>query len=70
MIFPDHYQFNKSEVSNIVKYAKEKDLQIVMTEKDFCKINKFHYNEIKYLKIIMKIDNCEKLIKLILDKYD
>ena len=70
MIFPDHYQFKKSEIVNIVKYAEERNLQIVMTEKDYFKIKKFNYNEIKYLKIKLKIDNCEKLIKLISDKYD
>ena len=70
MIFPDHYQFKKSEMENILKYAEERNLQIVMTEKDYFKIKKFNHNEIKYLKIILKIDNCEKLIKLISDKYD
>tara|TARA_B100001989_G_C24519341_1_gene454961 strand:- start:394 stop:1326 length:933 start_codon:yes stop_codon:yes gene_type:complete len=70
IIFPDHYQFKKSEIVNIVKYANERNLQIVMTEKDYFKVKKFNYNEIKYLKIILKIDNCEKLIKLISDKYD
>ena len=70
MGFPDHYQFSKSEISNIVKYAEERNLQIVMTEKDYFKIKKFNYNEIKYLRIILKIENCEKLIKLISDKYD
>ena len=70
MIFPDHYQFKKSEMENILKYAEERNLQIVMTEKDYFKIKQFNHNEIKYLKIILKIDNCEKLIKLISDKYD
>ncbi len=70
MIFPDHYQFKKSEILNIIKYAEEKDLQIVMTEKDYFKTKKFNYNEIKYLKIILKIENCEKLIKLVSDVYD
>ncbi len=70
IIFPDHYQFKRSEIVNIVKYANERNLQIVMTEKDYFKVKKFNYNEIKYLKIILKIDNYEKLIKLISDKYD
>ena len=70
MIFPDHYQFKKSEIVNIVKYAEERNLQIIMTEKDYFKIKKFNFNEIKYLKIILKIENCEKLIKLVSDVYD
>ena len=70
MIFPDHYQFKKSEVANIVKYAEERNLHIVMTEKDYFKIKKFNYDQIRYFKIILKIDNCEKLIKLISNQYD
>ena len=70
MIFPDHYQFKKSEIVNIMKYAEERNLQIVMTEKDYFKIKKFNYNQIAYLKIILKIDNCDKLIKLISKQYD
>ena len=70
MIFPDHYQFKKSEIVKIVKYAEERNLQIVMTEKDYFKIKKFNFNEIKYLKIMLKIENCEKLIKLVSDIYD
>ena len=70
IIFPDHYQFKKSEIVNIVKYAEEKNLQIIMTEKDYFKIKKFNLNEIKYLKIILKIENCEKLIKLVSNIYD
>ena len=70
MIFPDHYQFKKSEIVSIVKYAEERNLQIVMTEKDYFKIKKFNFNEIKYLKIILKIENCEKLIKLVSNVYD
>ncbi len=70
MIFPDHYQFKKSEIANIVNYAEERNLQIIMTEKDYFKIKKFNYNQIRYLKIILKIDNCEELIKLISKQYD
>ena len=70
MIFPDHYQFKRFEILNIIKYAKAKNLEIIMTEKDYFKIKKFNYSEIKYLKVILKIDNCEKLIKLISDIYD
>ena len=70
MIFPDHYQFKESEIANIVKYAEERNLQIVMTEKDYFKIKKFNYNQIRYLKIVLKIDNCEELIKLISKQYD
>ncbi len=70
MIFPDHYQFKKSEILNIIEFAKEKNLQIIMTEKDYFKIKKFNCSEIGYLKIEIKIENCEKLIKLISSIYD
>ena len=69
-IFYSKYYPIKSEILNIIEFAKEKNLQIIMTEKDYFKIKKFKCSEIGYLKIEIKIENCEKLIKLISSIYD
>ena len=37
LVFPDHYIFSKNQILNIKKKAKEKNLKIIMTEKDFSK---------------------------------
>ena len=68
--FPDHYEFNKREFLDILKEAEKNNLQIIMTEKDYFKIKDFNIDNIKYLKISLKIDQKEKFIKLLSRIYD
>ena len=63
--FPDHYKFRKKEIENIVKIAKKEKLNIVMTEKDYFKVNKFGIDNFNYLKISLEITNKEKFINKI-----
>jgi len=72
IIFPDHYEFNEKEIKNIVKEAKDKNYQIIMTEKDFFKINHFDIDndEIKYIKLSLEIKEREKFIKAVTKIYD
>ena len=60
LIFPDHYQFSKAEMQNIIEEADKKNCQIIMTEKDFFKVNKFNLDKIKYIKISLEIQNREE----------
>ena len=70
LIFPDHYQFTKSELENIVEEANNKNYQIVTTEKDYFKVKNFDINNIKYLKVELKIDNKKKFLKSVIKLYD
>lgn len=70
LIFPDHYRFTKDEMKNIIKEAKEKNYQIIMTEKDYFKVHKYNLQEIDYLKIKLNIHEKEKLLKKINSIYD
>ena len=70
LIFPDHYEFTKAEIKNIIEDAKNKGLQIIMTEKDYFKIKDFNEPEIKYLEVSLEIKQKEKLIKKISQFYD
>jgi tetraacyldisaccharide 4'-kinase len=70
LIFPDHYEFTKPEIKNIIEDAKNKNFQIVMTEKDYFKIKDFNEPEIKYLEISLEIKQKEKLIQKISQLYD
>ena len=70
LIFPDHYEFTKAEIKNIVEDAKNKNLQIIMTEKDYYKIENFNIHEIEYLKLSLKIINKTRLIQSIRTFYD
>ena len=70
LIFPDHYKFSKTEIQNILKEAKERKLQIIMTEKDYFKIQDYKINKIEYLKVSLRIKSQKKLIAKIKKIYD
>ena len=70
IIFPDHYEFSKNEIKNVLSDAKKKDLDVIMTEKDFFKINKFNLGTVGYLKVILEIKEIKKLITEIRKLYD
>ena len=70
LTFPDHYQFSKAEIKNIVEKAKNKYYQIIMTEKDYFKIKDFNISTIDYLKVSLEIIEKEKFIKTIARLYD
>jgi tetraacyldisaccharide 4'-kinase len=72
LIFPDHYEFTQAEISNIIADAKKNNFQVLMTEKDYYRINhlKHELGKIKYLKVSITIDGKEKLLKTISKLYD
>ena len=65
IIFPDHYDFNKRDITNIKSRAKKINATIITTEKDFVKITEIDDKEIDYLEISLEIKNEEKLIEFI-----
>ena len=50
LIFPDHYNFSRKEIEEILKEAESKDFQIIMTEKDYFKIDHFNLEKLNILK--------------------
>lgn len=70
LIFPDHYKFSKFEFQDIIQESKNKNLQIVMTEKDYFKIENFGFRDIKYLKVSLEIKNKEKFLGKINELYN
>ena len=69
-MFPDHYEFKKSEILDIIKEAKNNNCEIIMTEKDFFKVKDYNLKEIKYLKIDLIFKNKEKFIKKVIEHLD
>jgi len=63
LTFPDHYVFSPNEVGRIVEEAKNKNLEIITTEKDYYKIEDYGIKEIQFLKVDLEIDDKEKLLK-------
>ena len=70
LVFPDHYEFNKTEIQNIKDEARDNNYQIIMTEKDYFKIKEFDIDNLEYLKISLEITDKEKFIKTIHNLYD
>tara|TARA_Y100000591_G_C21830527_1_gene699299 strand:+ start:1197 stop:2135 length:939 start_codon:yes stop_codon:yes gene_type:complete len=70
LAFPDHYPFRKSEILNIINEAKEKNLQVLVTEKDYYRIQKFGFKEVKFLKVDVEIKNKDKFLKKIISIYE
>ena len=56
IIFPDHYNYSHTDITEIIQKAKKNKLKIVTTEKDFMKVKKFGKNKIKFTNVDLKID--------------
>ena len=65
-IFPDHYEFQKKEVQNLIDDSLKNNLELVTTEKDFLRISKFGFKEVKCIKVKLEIIDEEDFIKFIL----
>jgi len=62
IIFPDHYNYNQTDIDNIKLQAKNLNTEIITTEKDYIRLNFNKNNDIKFLKIELKIKDEKKLI--------
>ncbi len=65
LIYPDHHNYKNNEINEIKKLAKEKNLEIITTEKDFNRLSNKNKKNIKYLKIDLKIQNLNKFLKFL-----
>ncbi len=68
--FPDHYEFSRDEIINIVQEADKNNFQVIMTEKDYFKINKYKLEKINYLKVKLELYEKEKFLNKIKSSYD
>lgn len=68
--FPDHYQFSKSEILNIINDARKNGYQVVMTEKDYHRVKDYNFTEIHYIKIKLEIAEKKEFLNKVLTVYD
>ena len=61
--FPDHYNYTKIELDNLVIKAKENNAILLTTEKDYLRIDENYRKDIRYLKIIVEIENKSEFIE-------
>jgi len=55
--YPDHYEYSKKDLDEIIINAKKYDAHIITTEKDFLRLENFNRNEILYIKSILDISD-------------
>ncbi len=67
-IYPDHYDFSDTDISDIKKLANKKNLNIITTEKDYLRLNKKNRKNIKFLKIDLNIKNTKNFSKFLMGK--
>ena len=60
IVYPDHYNYRKSDIKKILDIAKLKKAKIITTEKDYIKIAEEYKKEIKAIKIELNITNENK----------
>ena len=65
IVFPDHYQYNLNDITNIKKLAKKLNAKIITTEKDYIKLNSKNNKEINFLEVEIIIKKEKKLINFI-----
>ena len=65
LVFPDHHEYSKHDIDQILLEAKKNNLKVLTTEKDFVKISKNQTDEIQSLEIDLEIFEEKNLIKLI-----
>ena len=61
--FPDHYNYSKEELENLINEAKENNTIFITTEKDYFRIDESYKRNINYLKIAVDIKNRSQLIE-------
>ncbi len=64
--FPDHYNYKKSEIKNLILLAKEKGLKLITTEKDYFRIKQLGFKKIDYVSVNLKIINFKSFEKELL----
>ena len=65
--YPDHYQYSKKDIDEIMYNAKKSNAKIITTEKDYLRLNNFNINEISYIKSSLKILDENNLMKKLIE---
>ena len=66
--FPDHYNYQDKDISEIINKANSNNAEIITTEKDFKRIPQNFKEKISFLEINIKIKDETKLVKFLKTK--
>ncbi len=65
LIFSDHYEYSLNDFEKIIDYAKNENLKIITTEKDYMKIPEKFKKDINFIAIDLVIQNENKFIEFL-----
>ena len=68
--FPDHYNFIKKDLDNLIKKSRENNAILLTTEKDYLRIDNEFRKNINFIKIKLEIENEDNLIEGIKKLYE
>ena len=68
--FPDHYNYSKKDIDEIISISNQNNCKIITTEKDFYRLDQNYIDKIKYVKSDLKITNQNDLIKTLSKIYE
>ena len=68
--FPDHYDYTDEDINKILKQSNSLNAKIITTEKDYYRLKNKKIDNIKIIKSKLKIIDEEKLINIIMKKYE
>ena len=66
--FPDHYDYKESDLQKLKSLAKNKNCELLTTEKDYFRIKKSFRKNINFLKVELSIEHEKKFFKYLSGK--
>ena len=66
--FPDHYNYNESDLLKLKESAKINGCELLTTEKDYLRIKKSFRKNVNFLKVDLLIDQQKKFYKYLNEK--
>ena len=68
--FPDHYNYNKKDISMLNQISKNLKANLLTTEKDYLRIKKIDKKNINFVSLRFKIHEENKLINYLKNFYE
>ena len=65
--YPDHYEFSKAEIEQLVKDSIKNKFELITTEKDYFRIKRYGFKKINYIKTKLEINNKDGFMNQILN---
>ena len=68
--FPDHYNYSKKDIDEIISISNQNNCKIITTEKDFYRLDQNYIDKIKFVKSDLEITNQNDLINTLSKIYE